>query len=110
MMEKEGYDFMDVVNNETAGVNRDDIPNMDQTLLPFSYHLSSTLEQKGAKTVTLAASTKRATLAASLTGSGKLLTPFLIFKGEKNGRIGKKELSKHPEGCRCACQKKALMD
>ena len=55
MMEKEGYDFMDVVNNETAGVNRDDIPNMDQTLLPFSYHLSSTLEQKGAKTVTLAA-------------------------------------------------------
>jgi hypothetical protein len=54
--------------------------------------------------------TKRATLAATVTASGKLLTPFLIFKGKTNGRIVNKELQTYPDECIYACQDKAWMD
>jgi hypothetical protein len=45
-----------------------------------------------------------------VTGSGKLLTPFLIFKGKSNGRIAAKELQTYPNECIYACQEKAWMD
>ena len=54
--------------------------------------------------------TKRAMLAATVTGSGKLLTPFLIFKGKADGRIAAKELHTYPKECIYACQEKVWMD
>ena len=54
--------------------------------------------------------TKRATLAVTVTASGKLLTPFLIFKGKTDGRIASRELQTYPEECIYTCQEKAWMD
>ena len=45
-----------------------------------------------------------------MSGSGKLLKPFLIFKGKSDGRIAQKELQTFPEDCFYACQPKAWMD
>ncbi len=55
--------------------------------------------QKGAYTHVLASTgeTKRATLAATVTMSGELLSPLLIFRGSKNGRIKKNELPTFPQ-------------
>jgi hypothetical protein len=67
----------------------------------------------GARTVHVLASTgetKRATLAATVTMSGELLPPLLIFKGSKNGRIDKNELPTFPQMGFYAVQKKAWMD
>ena len=69
-------------------MNSDNVLNMDQTPIPFSYHNKQTWEEKGVKTIHSCASTtdtKRATLAATVTMSGEVLLPLLIFKGAKNG-------------------------
>ena len=52
----------------------------------------------------------RATLAATVTMSGEVLPPLLIFKGKRNGRIEQKELPNLPPVCPYAVQKKAWMD
>jgi hypothetical protein len=91
----------------------DDIVNMDQTPIPYSYHSNRTLEKKGVKTIHVRSSTtdtKRATLAATVTASGKLLKPMLIFKGQANGRIERNEFQTYPENCVYAMQPKAWMD
>jgi hypothetical protein len=49
-------------------------------------------------------------LAATVTASGKLLTPFLIFKDKTDGWIAGRELQTYPEECIYACQEKAWMD
>jgi hypothetical protein len=75
-----------MMHHKVAGMNPNNVLNMDQMLIPFSYHAKCTLEKKGSKTIHVQSSTmdtKQATLAAAITGSGKLLTPMLIFKGGK---------------------------
>ncbi len=94
-------------------MNPDHVLNMDQTPIPFTFHANRTWSKKGMRTIYSRASTsdtKRAMLAATVTMSGNLLPPFLIFKGEPNGRIAKKELPTFPEMCHYAMQKKAWMD
>ena len=96
-----------------GGRNLDDILNMDQTPIPYSYHASKTLELKGAKTVQARSSTsdtKRVTLAVTVTASGKMLTPFMIFKGQCHGRIATREFATYPAEGKYACQPKAWMD
>jgi hypothetical protein len=73
-----------MMRQKLVGCNLDDILNMDQTPIPFSYHSSKMLDIKGKKTIharTSSTNTKRVTLAATVTASGKMLAPFLIFKG-----------------------------
>jgi hypothetical protein len=80
---------------------------MDQTLIPFSYHSNKTLDFKCTKTIHAKASTtdtKQVTLAATVTASGKMLSPFLIFKGKPNGRIAMWEFSTFPTQAQYACQ------
>jgi hypothetical protein len=87
--------------------------NMDQTPIQYSYHASKTLNPKGAKTVQGRPSTseiKRDTLAVTLTASGKLLTPFLIFKCQWNDSIAQHEFVTYPAAGKYACQPKAWMD
>ena len=96
-------------------MNPDDVLNMDQTPIPFTFPSNHTLEKKGTKMIhvrTSTTDTKRATLAAAVTGSGKLLTPFLIFKGKTTGQIAARELHTYPTECiyACQCQEKAWMD
>ena len=106
-------DFIVMVKQKLEGRSLDDILNMDQTPIPFSYHSNRTLEVKGTKTIharSLTTNTKRVTLAATVTASGKMLMPYLIFKGKPNGRIATREFSMFPSRARYACQEKAWMD
>jgi hypothetical protein len=97
--------------DETEGFGN--IINMDQTPVPYSFPSNRTLDKKETKTINFRMSTsdtKHATLAASVTASGKLLTPFLISKGKTDGRIASRELQTYPEECIYTCQEKAWMD
>ena len=88
------------MRQKIAGMNPDDVINMDQTPIPYSYHSNWMLEAKGTKAIhtrALTSDTKRAMLAATVSGSGKLLKPMLIFKGHANGRIEKREFQTYPE-------------
>ena len=109
---QESLHFISMMNHKVAGMDPDDVLNMDQTPIPFSYHAHCTLK-KGTKTIHVRSSTtdtKRAMLAAAVTGSGKLLTPMLIFKGEIDGRIVASEFRTYPTDGIYACQPKAWMD
>ncbi len=50
------------------------------------------------------------TLAVTVSVSGKLLAPFLIFKGQQNGCIEQCEFVTYPAAGKYACQPKAWMD
>ena len=111
--EADARDFIAMMKEKMAGRNPNDVLNMDQTPIPFSYHSNKTLNIKGAKTVHVSASTtdtKHVTLAATVTAGGKMLRPFLIFKGKQNGRIAMREFSTYPIPGKYACQDKAWMD
>ena len=106
-------DFIAMMQVKMQEKNLDHL-NMDQTPIPYSYHASKTLEFKGAKTVQARSpmsDTKRVTLAVAVTASGKLLPPFMIFKGQRHGCIAAREFATYPgEGKYAACQPKAWMD
>jgi len=111
--EEESAHFVDFMRQKVSGMDPDDVLNMDQTPIPYSFPSSRTLEKKGTKTIhvrTSTSDTKRATLAATVTASGKLLPPFLIFKGKTDGRIASRELQTYPVECFYACQDKAWMN
>ena len=111
--EQESKHFIEFMKAKLAGKDPCDIINMDQTPIPYSFHSNKTLENKGARTVHVRASTtdtKRVTLAVTVEASGRMLPPLLIFKGAANGRIAKKELTTYPESGHYLCQPKAWMD
>ena len=95
--------------------NRDPrfIINMDQTPVFFSMLPRTTLEAVGARTVNVRVcknASARITAAVSVTASGDMLSPFLVFKGKPGGRIEKREFPTfHPGGIYCA-QSKAWFD
>ena len=77
-----------------------DIINMDQTPIPYSFHYIKMLENKGARTNHVPASTmdtKQVTLTSAFETSGCMLPFLLIFKGMANGRIAKNGLSMYPD-------------
>jgi hypothetical protein len=93
----------------------DYIINMDQTPVFFSFHSKKTLSRIGVKTVNIRTSmedTKRITFAMSVTASGRVLKPYLIFKGKPGARIEKKELVNYPPEWEMfySCQDAAWMD
>jgi len=113
----EATDWMALVRRKVVGPNRhkDFIINMDQTPVPFTFNTNKTLERRGAKTVNIrkgTGDTKRVTCALTVTASGRMLAPHLIFKGVSNGRIVKKEIPNYPAylGIYCSCQAAAWMD
>jgi hypothetical protein len=78
------------MKSRLEGRSLDNVLNMDQMLIPFSYQSNMTLEVKGARTVHSCASTtktKRVTLAVTVMASGKMLALFVIFKGKPHGWI-----------------------
>ena len=96
-----------MVRLKLVGRNLDDVLNMDQTPIPFSYHSGKTLDVKGMKTIHARASTtdtKRVTLAATVSAGGKMLVPYLIFKGKLNGRITTHKFATFPSEGVYACQ------
>ena len=110
--EEDAKDFIAMARMKLQGQDPYDILNMDQIPIPYSYHSNKMLEVIGSKSVQQRSSTfetKRITLAATVTASGKMLTPFLIFKGARNGCIACKFVTFPVEG-KYACQPKAWMD
>ena len=89
------------------------IINMDQTPIPFTYNSKKTLELIGRRTVHVRKSTndtKRATFAMTVTASGHVLTPLIVFKGKPDGRIARREFPTYPAEMLYACQENAWMD
>ena len=86
---------------------------MDQNPVPFTYNARKTLEIVGRCTIHILKSTgdtKRATFAMSVTASGKVLKPVIIFKGPRNGRIVTREFPNYEEDMVYLCQRAAWMD
>ena len=93
--------------------HQDYVLNMNQTPAPFSYDPKLTLELIGRRTVHVRKSTsdtKCATLALTVTASGKALIPLIVFKGKPNCRIETREFRTYREGLEYACQNNAWMD
>jgi hypothetical protein len=85
---------------------------MDQTPVFFSMTPKTTLQVRGSKTVSVRASsdsTKRITVAVTVTASGLMLPPYLIFNAKPNGRV-ERQLANFPPGAHYAVQKNAWMD
>jgi hypothetical protein len=102
-----------MMKEKVWSIDPDHILNMDQTPTPFLYHSKKTLHTKSSKTIHVHASTtntKHMTLAATVTGSGKMLSPMLIFKGASNGRIAKQEFGTYPDSGQFLNKKYAWMD
>ncbi|KAI2490353.1 DNA binding protein [Fragilaria crotonensis] len=99
--------------SQEGGRHEDFILNMDQTPIPFTYNAKKTLEIVGRRTVHIRKSTgdtKRATFAMTVTASGKILKPLLIFKGARNGRIVQREFPNYENDMIYLCQQNAWMD
>ncbi len=99
-----------MMGQKLAGHKLNDVLNMDQTPIPFLYHSGKMLDVKGTKTIHARLSTmdtKRVTLAATVIASGKMLMPFLIFKGKPNGRIATREFATFLSEGEYACHDKA---
>ena len=97
------------------GISRDQdfIINMDQSPIPFTFDIQRTLEVACARTVCICKSTcdtKRATSAITITASGRMLTPVLVFKGTPEGPIATWYFHAYPCGCIYACKSLAWMD
>jgi hypothetical protein len=89
------------------------ILNMDQTNCQFGNSPSHTINQRGARTINMRTGTddsKRCTVALTLSASGKMLTPMVIYKGTMHGRIATRELRDHPQEMKYAMQPKAWFD
>ena len=50
-MLQESLHFISMMHHKVAGMDRDDVLNMDQTPIKFSYHANRTLDRKGTKTI-----------------------------------------------------------
>jgi predicted ABC-type ATPase len=97
--EADAKDFMAMMRDKIDGRNPDNIINMDQIPVTFSYHSNKTLDIKGTKTIHTRMSTsdtKHITLVSTVTASGNILLPYLIFKGKPNGCIVSWEFSTFP--------------
>ena len=95
-----------------ATSNQDYILNMDQTPVFFSMAPNTTLNVRGAQTVnvrSLSSLTIRCTVAVTVTASGKMLPPMIIFKGKPGGRI-EREFDSYPTGAVYMVQERAWMN
>ena len=111
----EALDFMQVIcpKLQLQCHNKAFILNMDQTPISLTFNSKTMLEVVGARTVHVRKSTndtKHATAAITVTASGKMLLPLLVFKGAKNGRIVKKEFPTFDNSMYYTCQENAWVD
>ena len=89
------------------------ILNMDQTPIPFTFNSKMTLEVVGARTVHVHKSmndTKCTTAAITVTASGKMFPPLLVFICAENGRIMKKKFPTFNNSMYYTFQESAWMD
>jgi len=86
---------------------------MDQTNSKFGNSPGQTIDQRGLRTINMRTGTddsKRCTVALTVTASGEMITPMVIYKGTRYGRIATHELRDHPQEMKYAMQPKAWFD
>jgi hypothetical protein len=113
-MEEIGRDFIASMIPRLVEAGRDQrfIINMDQTPVFFSMTPKTTLQVRGSKTGSVRASSdsrKRITVAITVTASGSILPPYLIFNAKPNGRV-ERGLVNFPTGAHYAVHQNAWMD
>lgn len=109
----EAEDFMNVVRPlvSHSNLHQDYNINMDQTPVWFSFNAKRTLDLIRKRTIHVRKSTndtKRATFAMTVTASGRILTPYMVFKGKAGACIETREVI--PRDQFYACQENAWMD
>ena len=116
-IEEESQQWLQVMRPIVGAPNvqKQFVLNMDQTPMYLSMSPVSTLNLQGARTVhgrRTGDSGGRFTVSLTVSANGDKLKPFLIFKGEENGRIATREFPVNPDRDRvvlCA-QKSAWQD
>jgi hypothetical protein len=87
--------------------------NMDQTNSKFGNSPRHTIDQRGAHTINMHTGTdnsKNCTVALTMSASGKMLTPMVVYKGTRHGHIATHEIRDHPQEMKYAMQPKAWFD
>jgi len=87
--------------------------NVDQTNSKFGNSPDQTIDQRGARTINMRTGiddSKRCTVALTVTASGEMITPMVIYKGTRYGRIATRELHDHPQEMKYVMQPKAWFD
>ena len=86
---------------------------MDHTNSKFGYSPGQTIDQRGARTINMRTGTnnsKRCTVTLTVSASGKMLTPMVVYKGTRHGRIATCEIHDYPQRMKYAMQPKAWFD
>ena len=104
----EALDFIvNVVRPKVMEATRHDhdyiLLNMDQTPVPFTYNARKKVRKS-------TCDTKCATFTMTVTVSGKVLKPVIIFKGVRDGRIVQCEFPNYDNDMVYLCQRAAWMD
>jgi hypothetical protein len=112
---KDAKSHLAVAVPKCVGPTRDPrfILNMDQTNSKFGNSPSHTSNERGARTIHMRTGTddsKRCTVALTVSASGKMLTPMVIYKGTRHGCIATRKLHDHPQEMKYAMQPKAWFD
>ncbi len=112
---REALDFIEYARPEIVGPNRHAafVLNMDQTPIFFDMSSGRTLNMSGEQTVngrTTSSSTLWVTVSVTVTVSGELLKPMIVFKGKPGARIETREFPTYPIEIFYACQDRAWMD
>ena len=104
--------FMNMVIERCGGKPHFKVINMDQSPQTFSPVHGSTLQARGSRTVHVMSvgEKMRCTVNVTVTMSGEVLAPYIIFKGKEGGRIETKEFPTYPSGAHYGINKNAWCD
>jgi DDE superfamily endonuclease len=90
LSENEKLHFVKYIQDKmtSLGIDKSAVCNFDETNVGFSWESRSTINKKGATTVSVAkpSTTQRCTAMIGVSGSGYKFPPFVIFKGESGPR------------------------
>jgi hypothetical protein len=87
--------------------------NMDQTNTYFAHAPKTSINECGTHTINMhigANDSKRCTVVCTITASGEIIKPMVIYAGTRGVRIATHELPQHPQDMHYAVQKKAWFD
>ena len=115
LCQKTAKDFLLYVREQVRDFNfsPETIVNIDETNVDFDCVAHSTVNRRGERTVSIrcSGSSQRVTVLLAVTKAGTKLSPFLVFKGSKTGRIVRElATSSFPSTCCYSVQHKAWVD
>ena len=93
---------------KTHNINKENIINVDETVLCYNMPFNKTIHKCGAKTICIRTQRQekwRISILLGIAGDGIKLIPYGIFKGAANGKIIKDlNKTKYVTEKRCICQ------